>query len=154
MSQYHHGEGDGYGGKAGGNDGCFFCGIVAALVLIAGEHNAQRTVTDPGGDAVYRRTARNLEQGTHKLRQQGTHEFQKTEIQQQRKQEGGNQEDDDQSHDEAEGHSALIRTGKGTDEFRKSPALFISQIEVGQPAEDASQHTGGCPKWRTAERFL
>lgn len=154
LSQHHHGEGDGYGGKAGGNDGCFFCGVVTAFVLIAGEHNSQRAVTDPGGDAVYRRAARNLEQGTHELRQQGSHEFKKTEVQKQWKQEGGNQEDDDQSHDETEGHSALVRPGDGTDEFRKSSAIFISQIEVGQPAEDASQHAGGRPEWRAAEGFL
>ena len=81
------GKRDGNGGEQRCDDACFLGGIVAALILVAGEHNAERTVADPGGDAVDRRAAGDLEERAHELRRQRTDILEQTEVGQQRQQE-------------------------------------------------------------------
>ena len=59
-------------------------GVIAALILVAGEHNAQRTVADPGGDAVDCKTAGNLEEGRMTLVSSAPTNSEQAEVEQQR----------------------------------------------------------------------
>ena len=148
-------EGDGNGGEQRCNDGRFLCVVVTAFILVAGEHNAEGTVADPGGNAVNGCTAGYFEHRAHELGQQSADKFKQTEVGQQREQIARHQENEHKTDDQVIGHRALVCAddrlngsafGRNTDEG--------IAVEPGQPNADAADHADDHPHGRAGKAAL
>ena len=136
------GERDGNGGEQRCDDARFLGGVVAALILVARQHDAERTVADPGGNAVNRRAARDLEQGAHDLGEQRADEFEQAEVEQQRQQQRRDDEDDDERGEQViENKAALTAAGDHADEAR----TLSVHAKIGEPHEDDRKYTNDDP---------
>ena len=153
-------EGDRNGGEQRCNDGCFLGAVVAALILVAGQHDAERTVADPGGDAVHRGTAGYFEYGAHELGQQRADILEQAEVEQQREQIAGNQEDNDEPDDQVICQRTLV---SAYDRLNDGIACRHGRIpgrgealaeQVGQPHADAADHSHDDPHRRAGKAVL
>ena len=104
LREHDDGERDGHGRERRRHDGRLARGVVAALVLVGREHDAERAVADPRRDAVDRRAAGDLEQRAHDLGEQRADELEQAEVEQQRQQQACQQEDDDEHGEQVAQH--------------------------------------------------
>ena len=148
LIEHDQRKGDGNGGEERRDDARLLSGVVAALILVEGQHDTERAVADPRGHAVDRGAAGDLEERAHELRRQRADILEQTEVGQQRQQEGRDHIDDDQRADQIIEHeTALIGAGDGIED---AAPLVGAQLKKCDPREDRTQHTHDDPE-RTAD---
>ena len=109
LGDHHQTEGDGDGGEGGTDDGRFPLGVELAFILLAGQQDPDAAITEPGGEAVHRRTTRQTEHRTHDAGHHGTDKLQQTKIQQQGQQQTRKDEDGEQYRQQIVQHQAAGR---------------------------------------------
>ena len=84
LIEHDQRKGDGNGGEERRDDARLLSGVVAALILVEGQHDTERAVADPRGHAVDRGAAGDLEERAHELCRQRADILEQTEVGQQR----------------------------------------------------------------------
>ncbi|MNS73579.1 hypothetical protein D3C72_1070250 [compost metagenome] len=145
LGDHHQTEGDGDRREGGTDDGGFTLGVELALVLLAGEQDADAAIPQPGGEAIHGGATRQAEHRAHDAGHHGADKLQQTEVQQQRQQQAGEDEDGEQHRQQIVQHQATGRPGT---------QHLGTGLEEGQQHEEAPQYPHAGPEGGDVEQAV